>query len=410
MPDVAKSVVGAARAAAFFALVLAAGLCFSAKVQLPLHATAITAAGTVEEKRLDNGEWLNYKINVPTNGKYDVGLYAAANSDLQNPMQVPATPASPQPSLLFSSGFAANTALRPVEQSNCWPKGCWQDIEGTDAIARNYTDKSTWPPSIWGGGARLQLIADVPVTAKAIGNYMFNQIRTVTGHNGNRTQALYSEITRGPDGQNPIRGAATQNSFQLLPVSEAGDLYMSFWIKFQPDLLQQMSNLPPGPGVNEGGTWRAFFEWKTGTPGQDDGDYRVAAYVLTYGGNAPYWAVGGDNVAGGGYPLVNNWSVENRSDLPVPVGTWFKFEAFWHRSSGMEGRVWMAVNGRVIADRYGANMGHRRLNINRIFWNLYSGSRLPVYQWIDDVQIWNGFPTATATSSVPWYDPPYAPH
>jgi hypothetical protein len=315
---------------------------------------------------------------------------------------------APRATLLFSSGFADRTTLRPVDRSNCWDKGCWQDIGGADSTAHGHTGNPGWPPRIWGGGARFQLIADVPVTAETIGSYMFNQIRTTTGHDGNRTRALYSEITRGPEGQNPIRKAATQNSFQLLPASEAGDLYMSFWLKFQPDLLQQMSNLPPGPGVNGGGTWRAFFEWKTGTAGRDDGDYRVAAYVLTHGGGAPYWAISGDNVAGGGYPLVNNWSVENRSELPVPAGAWFKFEAFWHRSAGTEGRVWMAVNGHVIADRFGANMGYRKLGINRILWNLYGGGRLPIHQWVDDVQIWDGFPTAAAGD--PWYDPPYAPH
>ena len=363
-----------------FALALAMVFTFAAQARTPRERTTPTIPGAVEAGQQD----------------FD-----------PNTIRVIATP-SPQARLLFSSGFAADTALRPVDQKDCWPKGCWQDIIGTDAIARKYTDKSTWPPDIWRGGGRLQLIADVPVTAKAMGDYMFNQIRTTTGHDGRQTQALYSEITRGPNGQNSIGRAATQNSFQLLPVSELGDLYISFWLKFQPDLAQQMSNLPPGPGIQEGGTWRAFFEWKTGTPGHDDGDYRVAAYVLTYGGNAPYWAVSGDNVAGGGYPMVNNWSVEKPLDLPVPVGAWFKFEAFWHRSSDMDGRIWMAANGHVIADRYGANMGSRRLNINRIFWNLYSGSRLPVYQWIDDVQIWDGLPTATA--SDPWYDPPYAPH
>lgn len=325
-----------------------------------------------------------------------------------NPTHIPAASPSSRTKLLFSSGFAADTVLRPVDQRDCWAKGCWQDIAGADSDTGNYTGNATWPPDIWRGGARLQLIADVPVSAASIGSYMVNQIRTVTGHDGTRTRALYSEIMRGPDGRKPIGRAATQNAFQLLPVSEAGDLYMSFWLKFQPDLAQQMSDLPPGPGVNGGGTWRAFFEWKTGTPGQDDGDYRVAAYVLTYGGGTPYWAVSGDNVAGGGYPLVNNWSVENRSGVPVPEGAWFKFEAFWHRSSGTDGRIWMAVDGRVIADRHGANTGHRKLGINRIFWNLYSGGRLPIHQWVDDVQIWDGFPAAVAAD--PWYDPPYAPH
>jgi hypothetical protein len=319
----------------------------------------------------------------------------------------PGRSAAQRASLLFSAGFAGAT-LRPVDQRNCWPKGCWQDIDGTNAAGRRYTPHSTWPPNLWGGSARFQLIADVPVVAGDIGGYMSNRIQGTTGHTGKRTQALYSEISRGPDGRNPIRKFATQNTFQLLPEKDGGDLYVSFWLRLQPDLVQQMSNLPDGPGTRGGGTWRALFGWKTGTPGHDDGDYRVAAYVMTYGGGEPYWAVGGDNVAGGNYPLVNAWSVESRGQYPVPAGNWFKFEAFWHRSSDVDGRVWMAVDGNVIADHSGPNTGYKGMGINRIYLSLYSGSRLPISQWVDDVQIWDGFPDAQPKE--PWYDPPYAPH
>jgi hypothetical protein len=40
--------------------------------------------------------------------------------------------------------------------------------------------------------------------------------------------------------------------------------------------------------------------------------------------------------------------------------------------------------------------------------NLYTQHAVPWYQWVDDVQIWGGFPTAAPGD--PWYDPPYAPH
>ena len=45
----------------------------------------------------------------------------------------------------------------------------------------------------------------------------------------------------------------------LQPASEQGDMYISFWIKLQPDLQAKMTPQ----------TWYEVFEWKTG------GDYRV---------------------------------------------------------------------------------------------------------------------------------------
>jgi len=56
-------------------------------------------------------------------------------------------------------------------------------------------------------------------------------------------------------------------------------------------------------------------------------------------------------------------------------------------------------------DHRGPNTGSAQQLINRIMVNsLHSGGRFPIYQWVDDIQIWTGgFPTATD-------DPPYAPH
>jgi hypothetical protein len=64
----------------------------------------------------------------------------------------------------------------------------------------------------------------------------------------------------------------------------------------------------------------------------------------------------------------------------------------------------MAVNGQVIADRRGPNMGINSKPVNRIMMpNLYTGGLYPAYQWVDDVEIWNGFPPAGN-------NPPYAAH
>src|SRR6266850_2455260 len=246
---------------------------------------------------------------------------------------------------------------------------------------------------------------------------MFNQIQTVTGPKGNPTQALYQQISQNVNGTEPMGTSPTTNLFNILPSGETSDLYISYWVKFQPDLVEKMNNLPAGPGIDNGGTWRAFFAFKTGgqkavtgplNDPMNNGDYRVEVYVLTFGGGTPYWQVLADNNAGGGAPLVNNWVVQNRT-VPVPVGEWFKFEIFWHRSNGADGRVWVAVNGNVIADHNGPNMGAWNLPINRISMpTVYTGSRMPVYQWIDDLEIWDGFPPAgtpaptdTTAPSVP---------
>jgi hypothetical protein len=224
------------------------------------------------------------------------------------------------------------------------------------------------------------MIADAPVTAATLGDYMVNQIQTVTGRDGTPTRALYSEIKQsGCCGTNPQGGGATQDPFMILPVGETSDLYISYWVKSQPDLAQLM------PHPNR----RVLFEWKTA------GDYRVTASVVTWGGAPLSWLVIGDNIANGGLPPQRFW--EAYSSVPVPVGEWFKFEVFWHRSSGSDGRVWMAVNGQVIADHYGPNMGINNARINRIMVStLYSSTAYPIYQWVDDVQIWDGFPSDAA--------------
>ncbi len=283
------------------------------------------------------------------------------------------------PSLLFQSGYEPSKTINAVSPSDCWltPSGCWQHISGTDT-----TTGFTWPPSIWGGGgSAFLLLADTPgVTAENIGDYMFNQIVTVKGHTGNLSnQALYSQVTKGPSGQNPMGTASTTNLFELTPSSETSDLYISYWLKLPPGTAKNMSGLDAGPGIaNDGGTWRTLWAFKTGTPpAHDDGDYRVEAYVSTQNSAGTlYWAIGADNNAGGNYPVVNSWGYTN-SSVPVPEGVWFKLEFFWHRSPNADGRVWMAVNGTQIFNVLGANMGSANLPINRVTFTYLPVGRRP---------------------------------
>ena len=134
----------------------------------------------------------------------------------------------------------------------------------------------------------------------------------------------------------------------------------------------------------------------------------MIAQIVNYGGVAPYWEIRGDNVANGGLAHEEFWRVKNKT-APVPIGEWFKFEVFWHRSKGSDGRVWMAVNGQKLADQFGPNIGVNSNPIDRIFLTqLYSGGSYPLEQWTDDIQIWSSFPVAKAGD--PWYDGVYGPH
>jgi hypothetical protein len=322
----------------------------------------------------------------------------------EDPAPPPAPPPpSPTANLLFHSGFEGG-ALSILPALDCWGTGCWQDLVGLDALT-----SFTWPGNVWGGGGKFLMLTDpVHITPLTVGDYLFNRMEWVPGRGGSDTTALRQQISRNVNGTGPMGTSSSQNELVFMPQQESGDMYVSFWMKLQPDLLEKMTNLPDGAGISGGGTWRALFEFKTGTRDTsggalDNGDYRLAAYVMTYGGGQPYWAILGDNNAGGGAPGTNRWQVENRN-IAVPIGDWFKFEVFWHRSSSSDGRVWMAVNGQILADRHGPNTGAWNMPINRIMAPvLYAGSAMPIYQWVDDLEIWDGFPPAGN-------NPPYAAH
>ncbi|HEU0306963.1 MAG TPA: hypothetical protein VFR30_08340, partial [Lysobacter sp.] len=239
--------------------------------------------------------------------------------------------------LLFSSGFEQGTALRPIVQGDCWASGCFQYLDGTDT-----STGFSWPPAIWGGGGLLFLLADAPVDAATIHDYFFHRIVTATGRRGSPTRVLYSLTTQsgccGADGQ---LGGATAGNLMLAPLREEGDLYLSYWLKLQPQAVPARGNA--GVDAQDPQHWRFVFSWKTGSAvGVDDGDYRVILNISSWNRpgapepGTPFWEIRGDNAAGADPDYVEFWRVENRA-VPVPIGEWFKFEAFWQRSTGNHG-------------------------------------------------------------------------
>lgn len=289
--------------------------------------------------------------------------------------------------LFFKSGFEGVSLSAPRDCSGTFQ--CFQDIIGTDS-----SSGYSWPPRIWGGTGRFQMIVEkgVTLTPSNVTNYDLNRIDTVTGHNGDTTKALYQEL-RGSAYNTNIGFGQQQDPYVIEPDGSAqGDLYIRYWMKLQDDLASQLivGQQPDGGW----GNWRNIFGWKTGGQGENwRGDYRIALGILKADNGQLYWSASGDSKANNeNIPQVEYWRVNNTS-VPVPVGQWFKFEAFWHRSNGSDGRVWMAINGQTIADRSGSNMGVNNNPINRLFiFTNYTGGNYPSYQWVDDVEIWDTFP------------------
>jgi hypothetical protein len=284
---------------------------------------------------------------------------------------------------LFRSGFEGAVVLSPLAT---FGNGAWQDISGSDTESG-----FTWPPKIWGGNSRFQLIAgdSAVVTAATLPAYMSNELQSVTGHNGTATRALYSAVSQSVGGATQ-NWDSTQNDLVVSPgASTQGDLYVSYWLQFQPDLLQRMT-------INN---WagRVVSDWKTGSS-SGGGDYRLVLSVYGDGINKRlYWHMQGDNVANGGLPQQIFWQTDNTT-VPVPAGRWFRVEMFAHRSAAADGRVWVAIDGQKLVDRYGPNMGIHNLGWNRImpFLNYSSGQSLPAYQWVDDLEFWDGFPASAS--------------
>ena len=144
--------------------------------------------------------------------------------------------------------------------------------------------------------------------------------------------------------------------------------------------------------------WRSIFFWKTVAS-----DYRIEAYVSTstliHPDGTPHWYIRGDRTANTGGNYKEDWVVRN-TDISVPIGKWFMVEFYWHRSTHEEGRIFWAVNGQVIADHKGSNLGNRHNHINRISpFGVYTRPAVyPARQWIDDVEIWDDFPCGDGLS------------
>jgi hypothetical protein len=261
---------------------------------------------------------------------------------------------TPSAKLLFSSGFEGGVYIDPnlVLYSEDYAF-----IRGKD----NKTGFS-WPIDILGSSeSALHHIDDNNFQA------LEAEIQTVIGHNGRPTKALYNiEHYAVPNG-------ATQYPYEILNITEGKkDLYVRYWMKIDTESLTQKDK------------WRALFEYKTKDYAVGTG-FRLISYIYTDKQGRAYWHWQGD-----ANPKQSIWEIDNY-DIPVPGNKWFLTEYYWHWSEGGDGRALWRINGEVVGDHYGPTTRNSK-PIDFIILTQIYGDGNPKYQWIDDIEIWDGLP------------------
>jgi len=272
-------------------------------------------------------------------------IYISCNK--KSPNEIPV-----KPRLLFKSGFENgvyidNTAYPDSED--------YRFIKGKDSE----TDFS-WPIDILGANeSALHYIDDKNHQA------VYSELQTVIGHKGDTTQALYSI-------ENYDIGA-TQCPYEVLNIQEGTkDLYIKYWIKMDSASLFQSD------------MWRAIFEYKTKDYAENTG-FRLIAYIYSGKDGIPYWHWQGDK-----NPENPIWEIDNKT-VPVPINEWFLTEFYWHWSEGDDGRALWKVNGQVIGEHFGPTT-RKSKPIDFIILTQIYGDANPKYQWVDDIEIWDGIP------------------
>ncbi|MFO0773206.1 MAG: hypothetical protein U0172_00900 [Nitrospiraceae bacterium] len=335
-------------------------------------------------------------------------------TDNTSPTKTVSTPALPTAKLIFKSNFGSGVSLGVPR--DYYPNGAWQDLLGTDSET-GYS----WPMTALGTYfSGVQLITVDPITPTTLNNYISNEIRTVPGPTGSPVRELFQNVKiKAPAGDG---GSQAPLMLQRTWNSDVPDLYIAYWFKHQADLPTSLVHTS-APGSS--GHWRVQFEFKTGGAVHPltglrygGGDYRIITSIMKHTDGHLYWASRGDNNANrvaldssGAVipcpdttycPKLTFWSEENHV-VPVPVDRWFRYETYWHRSNGADGRYWVAVDGHVLVDHYGPNMGVDHLPITRIMVNnAYSGGNPEVQSQTTGFEIWDGFPCG---EGVPCYRP-----
>lgn len=262
-----------------------------------------------------------------------------------------------QSGLLFSSGFEEPVEVGPPEVD----RGYWRfPITGAD---QGFAWESDLP---WGGPA-----AFFPLMqgSAPVDDYVDNRVDSVLTPRGT-TRALYMAVKR--DGSFDPAGRRVRDQFPVLwPVNRG---YISYWIRFQPNLAQVM---PQGER-----SWRRVMVWRNRG---SETDYQITLSLKRRQTGDIRWDVAGQRVIYPDPSLDNDWHVMP-DDPPVRAGSWIHIEAEWIQdpTQGLF-RAW--ADGRPIVDHRGRTRlaDHLTPQIFKVYTGANSLSHGPAYQWIDDV-------------------------
>jgi hypothetical protein len=288
-----------------------------------------------------------------------IAVLSACNKS-ENP-QEPTTisgPAETTPGVvLFRSGFESDTYLSAP--SGAFETSNWSDydiVKGTDS-STGYT----WPIKILGSN-----FGGIHKVDDDDGFAIENRIETVTGPTGEETTALYQNVKYDV--------GFTQTPYQINNIAQnPKELYMSYWMKTDDISLS---------GEDE---WRAIWEYKTDNYENQDNGFRMIAFMATDEQGTKHWVFQGDT-----NPQNLIWQEKNYS-IPVQMNKWFKVEYYLKWSDGSDGYASMKVNGQLIAEHSGPTTTNSD-NLDFIILTQVYGNTHPMYQWIDDIEIWDGTP------------------
>ena len=268
------------------------------------------------------------------------------------------------PALLFSSGFENNVYIDP---NPVYGSEDYDFIRGTDN-----TTGFSWPIDILGASesALHRVAGDGELTS---------EIQTVDDGNGALTKALYNHEKSRKHGD-------TQLTYEILNITQGKtDLYVKYRMKIDSNMLGTINK------------WRALFEYKTKDykdPGEGGTGYRLIAFIYTDMQGRASWHFQGDKDS-----QNSIWECDtltptpqcNNTNVPVITDEWFTTEYYWHWSNDDDGYVVWKINGEIVGEHHGPTTRNDN-PIDFILLTQLYGDVTPKYQWIDDIEIWDGLP------------------
>jgi len=283
---------------------------------------------------------------------------------------------------------------------------CWANITGDDQSGYS------WPIKMWGDGdpqlddddgAKLQFISRSPTGV--VTDFVGAAIETRPGHvnmnpdgsGGNNTHVLHQWLIKKGDHQPQVPYVIRpKNTF-----AQQHDLYMRFWLKY-PDALTDY--------------WQMPWQFKTSDSHTSDTTDSLRVSLLATPNTSYHWRDCPGATQGRWHWLIqaDPGNVNTAADVKwqqcnptaeVPIGKWFKVEVFFHRATSATGtgRVWVAIEGNEILDytvqgtpqENGMYAAGSRIDRIMLPQN-YGGEEWPRDQYVDDLEIWTGFPAGAS--------------